>query len=208
MQSDKINEIFEYMTELFGKNPASELNYTHPHELLIAIILSAQCTDKRVNIVTGKLFKKYKTLNDFANANLAELEQDIYSTGFYKNKAKNIKSMAQLVIQNHNGEIPNTLADLEKLPGVGRKTASVFICEYLKQPAIPVDTHVQRVANRLGFSTSKNPRGIERDLAKILDQNNWARYHLQLVLFGRYHCKSQNPQCQTCEIKHHCNYNR
>ena len=112
--------------------------------------------------------------------------------------------MARQVIQNHNGKIPHSIEELSSLPGVGRKTASVFICEYLGQPAIPVDTHVSRIANRLGFTTSKNPAIIERDLAQAIDRENWAQYHLLLVLFGRYHCTARNPKCSDCKIKSHC----
>jgi len=170
----------------------------------VAIILSAQCTDIRVNIVTKELFKKYRTVQDYANANVKDLEKEIYSTGFYRNKAKNIITMAEAVISQHNGVIPNDLEELTKLAGVGRKTASVFLAEYHKLPALAVDTHVGRVARRLGLTQSNNPTVIERDLAKILDRDKWARYHLYMVLFGRYYCKSQRPLCDECALVNIC----
>ena len=204
MQSDKTNKIFNFFESLYGPNPRCELNYSNDIQLLVAIILSAQCTDKRVNIVTKDLFKKYTTVADYANAKQSELEQLIYSTGFYRNKAKNIISMANAVVTCHNGRIPGDLEQLTNLAGVGRKTASVFLAEYYNKPALAVDTHVGRVARRLGYTTSKNPVIIERDLAKAFDQNNWARYHLYMVLFGRYICKSQNPSCNQCRVKKFC----
>ncbi|MCL2755895.1 MAG: endonuclease III [Firmicutes bacterium] len=208
-QSEKVNEIFEYLTEMFGEAPECELNYESDIQLMVAIILSAQCTDKRVNIVTKTLFKKYKDVHDFANADMDELGQDIYSTGFYKNKSRNIIAMAKEVIGKHGGVIPKDMDELTKLAGVGRKTASVFMAEFYDIPAIAVDTHVIRVGNRLGLTESKNPIVIERDLKQIFDERNWAAYHFYLVLFGRYFCVARNPKCEECRIKEFCkHYNK
>lgn len=196
--------IFDHFQTLFGESPKCELDYTTELELLVAIILSAQCTDKRVNVVTKTLFAKYKSVTDYANADPAELEQIIYSTGFYRNKAKNIIALCKRLLAEHGGTIPTEVETLAKLPGVGRKTASVFVAEFHKIPAIAVDTHVIRVANRLGMTQSKNPAIIERDLAKLWAQPDWARWHLYMVLFGRYHCTAKNPKCDGCGVRGLC----
>ena len=195
--------IYDYFETLFGPVPRCELNFSTDIECLVAIILSAQCTDKRVNMVTAKLFEKYRTVADYANANPAEFERDIYSTGFYRNKARNIIAMARAVLEN-GGVIPRDLDALTKLAGVGRKTASVFLVEYHKIPAVPVDTHVMRVARRLGLSNGKTPEQIERDLRALWPQTDWCRNHLYMVLFGRYYCTAKHPKCETCGIKNLC----
>jgi len=200
MQTKKIDKIFNYFEELFGNDPKCELNYSSDNQLLVAIILSAQCTDVRVNKVTATLFQKYKTINDFAQANITELEREIYSTGFFRNKAKNIIGMAKAVVEQHGGKIPLDINTLVHLSGVGRKTASVFLVEGHQIPAIPVDTHVIRVSRRLGFSTGNNPVQVERDLRKLFDEKNWCKYHLYMVLFGRYHCTAKNPKCNSCKL--------
>ena len=193
--------VFAHLETLFGETPVCELDYSTDIDLLVAIMLSAQCTDKRVNMVTKNLFTRYKTIQDYANADPTELEKFIHSTGFYRNKAKNIIAMAQTVINDYNGQIPVELDQLVALPGVGRKTASVFLCEYHKVPAMPVDTHVGRLARRLGWSTSHSATIIERDLTAILPRENWANYHLLMVLFGRYYCTARNPKCYECKLK-------
>ena len=201
-----MQELLDYFQTLFGDNPRCELDYTSDVELLVAIILSAQCTDKRVNIVTKELFVRCKSVEDFASISQSELERLIYSTGFYQNKAKNIRAMAQEILDKHDGKIPADIEALSALPGVGRKTASVFLCEFHKIPAIPVDTHIIRVANRLGFTKSRNPRIVERDLAKRFAdcKDDWARLHLYIVLFGRYYCTARNPKCEGCELRKMC----
>ena len=204
MQAKDVDEVFAYLAELFGKNPRCELDYSSDIELLVSIVLSAQCTDKRVNMVTKELFTRCKTIEDYANINGEDLERIIYSTGFYRNKAKNIIALAKALKEQHNGKIPSDVESLAKLPGVGRKTASVFVAEYYKNPAIAVDTHVIRVSGRLGFTSSKNPEIIERDLMKLFNRENWARYHLYLVLFGRYNCTAKNPKCNDCKIRYQC----
>jgi len=200
----RVKQIFDYMRELFGEAPNVELDYKTDIDLLVAVILSAQCTDVRVNIVTKELFKKYKTVGDYAKAVQGELEKEIFSTGFYHNKAKNIIGMAKAVVSKYGGKIPNDIDELVKLPGVGRKTASVFVGEYYQKPAIAVDTHVIRVSNRLGLTKSKNPDVIERDLAKLIDKKDWRLVNLYLVLFGRYYCKAIKPECGGCKLKGFC----
>ena len=192
---------------MFGENPKCELDYTSDIELLVAIILSAQCTDKRVNIVTKQLFARYKTINDYAAADIGELEQMIYSTGFYHNKAKNIIALCKILRDEFGEKIPTSVEVLSKLPGIGRKTASVFMAEFHKVPALAVDTHVIRVGNRLGLTMHTDPLKIERDLAAIFDRENWGKYHLYLVLFGRYHCTAKNPKCENCPLRDLCKRN-
>lgn len=196
--------VFDYLADLFGSVPRCELNFTTDIECLVAIILSAQCTDRRVNMVTPELFDEFRTVADYATANVLVLERIIYSTGFYHNKARNIINMARAIIANHNGKIPADLDALTKLPGVGRKTASVFLVEFHKIPAVPVDTHVMRVARRLGMSNGKEPKQIERDLRLLWPQGDWCKNHLYMVLFGRYYCTAKYPKCDRCGIKDCC----
>lgn len=205
-ESDNVTKVFSYLEELFGPDPAPELEHSNDLELLVAIILSAQCTDKRVNLVTKGLFQKYKTLHDYADSDPVELSNEIYSTGFYKNKAANIRALAKTVIKDHGGVIPADMESLVALPGVGRKTANVFLSQWYKTPAIGVDTHVLRTSARLGFTENKTPDKVERDLAALFRPDNWGRYHLYLVLFGRYHCRSQNPKCVDCKLNDMCLY--
>lgn len=204
MQPAKVTEIFDYCRELFGEAPKVELNYKTDIDLIVSVILSAQCTDIRVNNVTKELFKKYRDVNDYANARQKELELDIHSCGFYRNKASNIINMARKVVSDYGGKIPDDINELIKLPGVGRKTASVFLAEFYGKPAIAVDTHVIRVSGRLGLTNSKNPDVIERDLAKLVDKQNWRLVNLYLVLFGRYYCKAKKPACDSCKIWQYC----
>ena len=184
-------DIFNYLKTLFGENPQTELNYSSDLELLVAIILSAQCTDKRVNLTTKTLFQKYITLQDYLNLS----EHDLRSINFFRNKTRHIRAMAHIVLTVFNGQIPKTMPELLTLPGVGRKTASVYLAEFHKIPALAIDTHVARVARRLGFTTSKNPHQIERDLAIILPKHDWINWHTYMVLFGRYHCTARTKTC-------------
>jgi endonuclease-3 len=182
------------------------LDYKNPLELLISTQLAAQCTDERVNIVTEKLYKKYKSGYDFANADLKELENDIRSTGFFRNKAKNIKETCRILIENHNGQVPDNLEDLLKLPGVGRKTANVVLGNIFGIPSIVVDTHAKRLSNRIGLSSSDNPEKIEFDLMKIVPKESWTKFSHQLVFHGRNVCKARKPDCKNCNILKYCNY--
>lgn len=201
----KCKDIYDFLQNKF-ESPKCELNYENNFQLLVAVILSAQCTDKRVNLVTQELFKYYKTAYDFASLNYRDLEKMIYSCGFYKNKAKNIINMSNDLVTRYNGVVPSTLEELVTLAGVGRKTANVVLSEGFKQNAIAVDTHVFRVSHRLNLSNAKTPEQTETDLRKKFDEKLWSSLHLYLVLFGRYICKSQRPDCNNCILQKYCNY--
>ena len=179
-----INHILAKLEEMHPEAHC-ELNFDTPFEALVAVILSAQCTDKRVNIVTSELYKKYNKPQDFANLPLEELEQLIKPCGFYRNKAKNIKLCAKQILEEFNGEVPTTQDELVKLAGVGRKTANVIYAEIYKGDAIAVDTHVKRVSNRLGLANSDDPLKVEEALRKLIPQDKWSRAHHLLIFFGR-----------------------
>ena len=183
-----------------------ELNFKDRYQLLVSVILSAQCTDKRVNMVTKSLFKKYPTAKAMAKANLAELEQEIKPCGFYHNKAKNILSACQKIVVEFKGEVPENYDALLSLPGVGRKTANVITSAGFGGDAIAVDTHVFRVSRRLGLASGNTPEKVEHELMKVLDKNVWSESHFLLVLFGRYICKAQRPLCEECGLKEYCKY--
>lgn len=201
----KTKEIKEGLDRLFP-SPKSELNYKNNYELLVAVILSAQCTDKRVNIVVGELFKKYDTPQKMLTLTQEELEEKIHSCGFYHNKAKNILSMSRDLIDKFNGEVPQDLEQLQTLAGVGRKTANVVYSEAFGGDAIAVDTHVLRVSNRLALASTGDPYKCELALMKAFDKSKWGKLHLQMVLFGRYICKAQKPLCQECPFTKICKY--
>ena len=173
-------------------NPKSELNYRNALQLLIAVILSARCTDVQVNKVTTELFKHYKSADDYAKANIKDLEKIIKPLGFYRNKAKNLKKTGQILIEKFNGKVPSTIKELTQLAGVARKTANVVMAEYFKKAeGFAVDTHVARVAQRLALTKNSNPLKIEQDLIKKIPKKNWINTSLQLVLHGRYICKAR-----------------
>lgn len=201
----KCEEIYLYLKSLYNSR-GCELNYNSNFELLIAVILSSQCTDKRVNEVTKTLFKKYNTPKDYVDLDLNELEKLIYSCGFYKNKAKNIKNMSKMLLEEFDGKVPQTLEELTRLSGVGRKTANVVLSEGFKKNAIAVDTHVFRVSHRLDLTNGKTPNKVEEDLKKRFDENIWGELHFYLVLFGRYICKSKKPNCKECKLQKYCLY--
>lgn len=185
-------------------NPVCELNYNSNFELLVAVILSAQCTDKRVNQVTSELFKTHNTPEDFINIPLEELEQKIHACGFYHNKALSLKSMSYDIVEKFGGEVPHTFDELVTLRGVGRKTANVMISQAFAGDAFAVDTHVLRISNRLGFANTQNPDLCEEKLKKIFPKDKWSKLHYQMVLFGRYTCKAINPDCKNCLFKDKC----
>ena len=171
----------------------------------MATILSAQCTDKRVNIVTKSLFKKYKTAEDYANADLAELEQDIRSTGFYRNKAKNIKMSGRMLVEKFNSQVPRTMSELIELPGVARKTANIVLSNaYGIIEGIAVDTHVRRLSKRLGLTENKNPNKIEADLMLIVPKSHWKRITNLLIFHGRNVCMARKPKCNICSLNKIC----
>ena len=199
------DEVVSKLNAIFP-NPKCELEFNSNYELLVAVILSAQCTDKRVNIVTKELFKNYNTPYKMITLSLEELENKIHSCGFYHNKAKNILAMSNDLIERFGGKVPCNKEDLQTLAGVGRKTANVVYSEGFNGDAIAVDTHVLRVSNRLGLAKTDNPHLCENKLMNIFDKKDWSRLHLQFVLFGRYICKSQNPQCKECPFTKMCIY--
>lgn len=201
----KVNDIYNLLYKRFGE-ASCELNFKNNYELIVAVILSARCTDKRVNIVTKELFEKYPTVLSLANADINELEKYIYSCGFYKNKAKSLIKMANDVINKFNGIVPGEFEQLVQLAGVGRKTANVVLSVGFSKQAIAVDTHVFRLSNRLGIAKSKTPLNCEIALQKVVDKSRWSQFHHYLVLFGRYVCKSQNPNCKDCELSLYCDY--
>ncbi len=199
-------ESVEFKEKLDGlfPEPKCELNYKNNYELLVAVILSAQCTDKRVNVVTNELFKEYNTPQKMLTLSQEELEIKIHSCGFYHNKAKNILVMSKSLVDNFGGEVPSDLNALQTLAGVGRKTANVVYSEAFKGDAIAVDTHVLRVSNRLGFVKTNNPLECEKGLMSKFDKADWGKLHLQLVHFGRYICKAQKPDCDKCPFGEMC----
>jgi endonuclease-3 len=181
------------------------LEYKNPLELLIATILSAQCTDARVNLVTKELFKRYKTAKDYAEADLKEFEEQIKSTGFYKSKAKNIKSACKMLCERYQGKVPSKMEELLKLPGVARKTANVVMTSAFGIPSgIPVDTHVHRLADRLGLSKEKDPYKVELKLQELLPKEEWISFAYSIILHGREVCKARNPECKRCVLAEEC----
>lgn len=182
------------------------LNHDSPWQLLVATILSAQCTDERVNIVTKDLFKKYPTIQALAAAKQEELEKDIHSTGFYKNKAKNIIACANTLVEQYNGEVPRDIEALTNLAGVGRKTANVIRGNIYQEPSIVVDTHVKRISKRLGFTTEEDPVKIEYDLMRRLPKEQWIAYNIQIITLGRTICVARNPKCGECFLREDCIY--
>ena len=186
-------------------NAHCELDHRSPLELLVATILSAQCTDKRVNIVTQELFKKYRAAADYANAPLPELEHAIRTTGFFRNKAKNIQACCRKLVERHNGQVPRTMEELTHLEGVGRKTANVVLGNAFGINAgVVVDTHVTRLSQRLGLTKQKTPEKIERDLMALVPQKQWTLFSHWLIWHGRRRCAARRPDCVNCEIKKLC----
>ncbi len=186
------------------ENPRCELEHRTPFELLVAVILSAQCTDKRVNQVTNELFKTHNKPQDFVDISQEELEEKIHSCGFYHNKAKSIKSASQDIISRFDGKVPDNFDDLLTLAGVGRKTANVVMAVAFGGDNFAVDTHVLRVSNRLGFVNTKDPNKCEEKLCEIFPKNEWSKLHYQMVLFGRYVCKAMKPDCENCVFNANC----
>jgi endonuclease-3 len=204
LKKDEIRYCLDTMGEMFPEAEC-ELIHSNPFELVIAVALSAQCTDALVNRVTKELFKKYKTPQDYLSVSLEELQQDIRSIGLYRNKAKNIQKLCKMLIEDYNEEVPRDRDELTKLPGVGRKTANVVVSVAFGVPAIAVDTHVERVSKRLGFCRWKDTvLEVEKTLMKKVPQEEWSVTHHRMIFFGRYHCKAQNPQCPSCPLLELC----
>ncbi|HUT85463.1 MAG TPA: endonuclease III [Elusimicrobiales bacterium] len=204
MTKDKIDKILKVLDKLYPKAHIA-LKHKNAFQLLVATILSAQCTDKRVNKVTPDLFKKYPKPESFAKAKLSDIEKLIYTTGFYRNKAKSIKCSSQAIMDNFHGKVPSTMRALLTLRGVARKTANVVLSGYFgKAQGIVVDTHVIRLSFRLGFTKEKNPIKIEKDLMQKLNKNRWIEISYALILHGRQICKSQKPMCTKCGLSKLC----
>ena len=200
----RIELIENYLDELFP-NPKCELNYSNDYELLIAVVLSAQTTDKSVNLVTKILFEKYKNLEELKDAEIEDIIDIIRPIGTYNRKAVYIHEIASILYNDYNGCVPNNHKDLESMPGVGRKVANVVLSEWFKLPNIAVDTHVDRVSKRLGLADyNDSVLEVEKKLQKAYQKDNWSKRHLQMVLFGRYRCKSQKPICDGCKLKNIC----
>lgn len=200
----RTKEILNLLDENLGTDYKCYLHYETPWQLLIAVILSAQCTDARVNIVTAELFPKYDSLEKIAAANQKEFEKDIYSIGFHHMKAKNIIACAKMLLEKYNGEVPSKLEELIELPGVGRKTANVIRGNIYNEPSVVVDTHVKRISRRLGFTKQEDPEKIEMDLMKVLPKDHWILYNMQIIAFGRTICMARNPKCEECFVSKYC----
>lgn len=200
----RTKEILDLLDERYGTEYVCYLNYETPWQLLIATMLSAQCTDARVNMVTADLFQKYDTLEKFAYADLAELEQDIKPTGFYHNKAKNIIACTRALVETYGGEVPNDLEALTSLAGVGRKTANVIRGNIYHEPSVVVDTHVKRISRRLGMTKEEDPVKIEYDLMKKLPKDHWILWNIHIITFGRTICTARNPKCEQCFLTKYC----
>lgn len=203
MKSD-VTKILELLDQEYGTEYRCYLNHENAWQLLIAVILSAQCTDARVNMVTENLFKKYDTLEKFAAADLKELEKDIHSIGFYHNKAKNIISCADALVNRFGGEVPRTLEELTSLAGVGRKTANVIRGNIYGDPSIVVDTHVKRIARKLGLTEEEDPVKVEFDLMQVIPKDHWILINIHLITLGRTICKARKPACGECFLKEVC----
>jgi endonuclease-3 len=205
--ADKITRTQKILSALKRIYPDAhcELNFETPLQLLVATILSAQCTDKRVNLVTAELFKKYKTAQDFTAAPLAEIEEAVKTTGFFRNKAKNIKACCAALVEKFGGEVPRTMDELHALAGVGRKTANVVLGNAFNiNVGVVVDTHVTRLSNRLGLAKGADAVKLERDLIKLVPQNDWCLFSHLLIWHGRRRCAARKPDCNNCEIKNLC----
>ena len=201
----KIGPILQLLDEHYPRVHVT-LDFRNPLELLVATILSAQCTDERVNRVTPAIFAKYPSAADYARAPLEELERDIYQTGFYHNKARSLKALGQALVEQHRGQVPASLEELVKLPGIGRKTANVILGNAFGIPGIVVDTHCGRVSQRLGLTRAKDPVKIEFDLMALVPKERWTRFSLQLIWHGRAICTARDPQCPRCPLLPYCDY--
>lgn len=202
---ERVLKIIDQFDRLYPDADCS-LEFRDPLQLMIATQLAAQCTDARVNLVTKDLFQKYRTVGDFAGANLEELEQDIKSTGFYHNKARNIIAACRMLLDEFGGVVPSNMEDLLKLPGVGRKTANLVLGDSFGIPGIVVDTHAKRLSNRIGLTENEDPEKIEYDLMKVVPKENWSKFCHQLVYHGRAVCNARKPACEECTIQAFCKY--
>ncbi len=200
----RTQQILEALDAQYGTDYKCYLNHENAWQLLFATILSAQCTDARVNIVTADLFRKYPSIEAFAGATLEELEEDIRPTGFYHNKAKNIIGCARMLLEKHHGQVPDTIEELVALPGVGRKTANVIRGNIYHQPSIVVDTHVKRISKKLGLTNQEDPEKIEFELMEVLPEEYWILYNIHIIQLGRTICTARSPKCGECFMKGIC----
>ena len=200
----RTKEILDILDEEFGTDYKCYLNYETPWQLLAATMLSAQCTDARVNMVTETLFQKYDSVEKLAFADLEELEQDIRPTGFYHTKARNLISCMRDLLEKYGGEVPRSLEELTSLAGVGRKTAKVIRGNIYHDPSVVVDTHVKRISRRLGLTKNEEPEKIEQDLMKELPKDHWILYNIQIITFGRSICSARSPKCEQCRLQKYC----
>lgn len=203
-KNERVKRILALLNQEYGGEYRCYLNHETPWQLLIAVIMSAQCTDARVNIVTADLFKKYDTLEKFAAADIRELEKDIHSIGFYHMKAKNIIACCQTLVREYGGIVPESMEELTALAGVGRKTANVIRGNIYHQPSIVVDTHVKRISRKLGLTKEEDPEKIEYDLMKVLPKENWILWNIHIITLGRSICVARSPKCEECFLREHC----
>ena len=203
-EKNRRQAVLDRLDEEYGKDAVCYLVYETPWQLLFATILSAQCTDERVNLVTRDLFRKYDTLEKYAGAKLSEMEKDVHSTGFYHHKAKNLIACARMLLEAYGGEVPSDMEELTKLPGVGRKTANVIRGNIYDQPSIVVDTHVKRISKKLGFTKETEPEKVEQALMKTLPKDHWIRWNTQIITLGRTICTARNPKCKDCFLSDLC----
>jgi len=207
-ERERVDKILNLLDQHYSTDLKCFLNHDTPWQLLFATILSAQCTDERVNMVTKDLFIKYKTIEDFANADISEMEMHIHSTGFYHNKARNIIACARTLLLEYGGVVPRDIESLTKLAGVGRKTANVIRGNIYHEPSIVVDTHVKRISNKLGFTKEEDPEKIEFELMKLLPKDRWILYNIQIITHGRSICTARNPNCSECFLNALCKWVR
>lgn len=203
-KKQRVEKILELLDEHYGTEKICYLDHENPWQLLIAVILSAQCTDARVNIVTGPLFERYPSAGALADADVSEVENLIHSVGFYKNKARNIILASRKIVQDFGGGVPENLEELITLPGVGRKTANVIRGNIYDEPSIVVDTHVKRISNKLGFTKETDPEKVEYALMKVLPKDHWIMYNIQIITLGRQICIARRPKCGECFLKEYC----
>lgn len=203
-KKQRVEKILELLDEHYGTEKICYLDHENPWQLLIAVILSAQCTDARVNIVTGPLFERYPSAGALADADVSEVENLIHSVGFYKNKARNIILASRRIVRDFGGEVPENLEELITLPGVGRKTANVIRGNIYDEPSIVVDTHVKRISNKLGFTKETDPEKVEYALMKVLPKDHWIMYNIQIITLGRQICIARRPKCGECFLKEYC----
>ena len=203
-RAQRVEKILEALDREYGREYRCYLNHETDWQLLFAVIMSAQCTDARVNQVTETLYQKYRSLQDFANADLKEMEEDIHSTGFYHNKAKNIIACAKVLLEQYGGKVPSDLKSLTALPGVGRKTANVIRGNIYHEDSIVVDTHVKRISRKLGLVDSEDPVKIEFELMEVLPKDHWILWNIDIITLGRTICEARKPKCGECFLREYC----